>query len=102
MAKIKVDYTKLSSAKKEMDNYIEELKNETKKMESVLKNLKSNWNGKDYDQLMKEFDEMQSRESTTQQMIKTLTSYSEFLEYAEKEYKKAQSAAVKRANNLPK
>lgn len=102
MAYIKVEYSKMKSAYNAVDNYVKVLENDMKKAQGELKALSVNWQGGDFTQFKKQWQKVDDSDSTHTQMVKSLKSYSEFLKYAEKEYKSAQRKAIEAANSLPR
>lgn len=102
MAYIKVDYGKMKAAYKSVDTYVKVLEKDMKKAQGELSDLSLNWQGGDFTQFKKEWKQVDDSNSTHAQMIKSLKSYSEFLRYAEKQYKSAQKKAIDTANSLPR
>lgn len=102
MAYIKVDYNKMKRAYQSVDNYVKVLNADMKKAQGEISSLAANWQGGDFNQFKKEWGQVDDSDSTHAQMIKSLKSYSEFLKYAEKEYKSAQKKAIDTANSLPR
>lgn len=102
MAYIKVDYSKMKNAYKAVDAYVKILDGDMKKAQGELTALSANWQGGDFTQFKKQWQKVDNSDSTHAQMVKSLKSYSEFLKYAEKEYKSAQKKAIDSANSLPR
>lgn len=102
MAYIKVDHSKFESAATAVDNYVTLMKNKMKSAQSEVNTLSSSWQGSDFAQFKKEFNKVDDKDSTHNQMLKAMESYSKYLRFAANKYKDAQSRAVNRANSLPR
>lgn len=100
MANIKVDHSKLSAASNQIHDYINKHKTSMNRMGESVFYLVKDWNGEDYNQLLKEWAEINVPTSTSGLMIKTLELYADSLKSAAGIYKEAQSSAVNRANSL--
>ena len=102
MAYIKVDYNKFEHAASAIDTYITRHKSNMGKIDAELSGLSSSWQGSDYLTVKKEWNQMNSNDSTSGQMLKSLKNYAEFLRSVGKSYKNAQNRAIDRANGLPR
>lgn len=102
MANINVDHKQLVKAATTIDNYVSNHTSKMKTIEQSVKSLASSWQGADYNQLSKEWEEMNASDSTSYMMVKSLENYADFLRFAANKYKSAQSNAINRANNLPR
>lgn len=102
MAYIKVDYKKFEQAAKAIDTYVTRHKSNMGKIEQEMIGLSADWQGPDYTAVKKEWDEMNSTDSTSAKMLKALENYADYLRAAEKAYKEAQSRAINRADSLPR
>lgn len=102
MAYIKVDHSKFESAASAIDTYIALMKSKMQSAQGEITLLSSNWQGEDFAQFKKQWDNVTNSDSTYTQMIKSLESYAKYLRYAASKYMDAQLKAVNRANNLPK
>lgn len=102
MAYVKVDYSKFEHAASAIDTYISRHRSNMNSIDREITNLSATWQGKDYNVLKNEWNEMKAHDSTSEKMIKSLKNYAEYLRMAAKKYKEAQSNAVNRANSLPR
>ena len=102
MAYIKVNHSKFESTANAVDKYVTLMKNKMRNAQNEVATLSSTWQGTDYTQFKAAFDRVDNGDSTHVQMLKALESYSKYLRFAAEKYKKAQTDAVNRANNLPK
>lgn len=102
MAYIKVDHSKFSAAAGAVDDYVGKMKNNMNRTTREVDVLEAGWQGKDYKQFNQQWDRVTNKDSTYQEMVKSLEAYSKFLRYAAEEYKNAQAKAVGRAKRLPK
>ena len=78
------------------------MKNKMKSAQGEVDALAASWQGSDNSQFEAQFNKLDNSDSTHRKMLKALESYSNFLRYAEAQYKEAQSKAVNRANLLPR
>ena len=102
MAYIKVDHSEFEKAASVIDSYVTKHRNNMNSINSAMNALASSWQGNDYQQVKAEWQEINAYDSTSGKMIRTMQSYADFLRFAAKKYKDAQSNAVNRANRLPK
>lgn len=102
MAYIKVDHKKLDDAATAVETYVSQHKSGMKRIDQQIVGMNSAWQGKDYDQLKAQWQEMNESGSTSKKMLYALEDYADFLRYSAKKYKDAQSNAVNRANKLPR
>lgn len=102
MAYIKVDHSKFASTATTIDKYVTLMRNKMNSAQGEVATLSSTWQGADYTQFKTEFNRVDNNDSTHAQMLKALESYSNYLRFAAEKYKKAQTDAVNRANNLPR
>ncbi len=101
MAYIKVDHSQFEKTATTIETYVINHKKNMQSINQSVISLNSDWSGKDYAQLRKEWQEINSSESTSGKMIKSLENYADYLRFAANKYKSAQSAAINRANSLP-
>ncbi len=102
MAYICVDHSKFEGTASEIDKYVSLMKNKMKSAQGEVDALAASWQGSDFSQFEAQFNKLDNSDSTHRKMLKALESYSNFLRYAEAQYKEAQSKAVNRANLLPR
>jgi uncharacterized protein YukE len=102
MANIKVDHGELEKTASSIDSYIKYHKSKMKAIEDQIVLLGLSWQGADYTQLKTECQQMNVSGSTSDQMLKSLGNYADFLRFAENKYKSAQANAINRANQLPR
>lgn len=102
MAYIKVNHQKMLEVANQVDNYIVQLDKNMALIDSMMLSLGSEWNGKDYQQVKKEWNEIYSSGSTTDRMKIMLKNYAGSIREASKSYKEAQERAINRANMLCK
>lgn len=102
MAYIEVDHKKLAEAANGIDRYVDKLKSNMSSIDNTMNGLKTGWDGADYNQLMKEWNEINGTGSTTAKYISTLQAYSGTLQEARKKYIDAQAKAVNRARQYCK
>lgn len=101
MANIKVDHSKFESRAKAIDDYISSLKSKMKQAEALIDALSSSWEGADYQEYKKKWEELTKSDSVYKNLIKELENYAKFLRHAAEKYKDTQTDAVNRANRLP-
>lgn len=102
MAYIKVNHQQLLTAANEIDTYIVQLDKHMATIDSTVLSLGSEWKGEDYQQVKKEWNEINSAGSTTDKTKNTLKSYAGSIREAAKMYKEVQARAINRANALCK
>lgn len=102
MSYIKVDHSKFESTALDIDNYVSMMKKKMQIAQNEVTSLSSSWQGTDFVQFRKNFDEVDNKSSVHVQMVKALESFSGYLRYAAKKYKEAQNRAINRANGLPR
>lgn len=102
MANIKVDHSQFERAASAIETYISKHKSKMNTINNSIASLGSSWEGNDYNQLKKEWQEIQGSGSTSDKMLKSLDNYAEFLRFAANKYKSAQANAINRANRLPR
>ena len=102
MANIKVDHSKFEKAATTIETYIGNHKKQMQSIDKSITELNSDWQGKDYNQLKLEWQEMNASDSTSGKMLKSLENYADFLRFAANKYKSVQSNAINRANSLPR
>lgn len=100
MAYIMVDYRRLEKTAGDIDGYINSHKRAMSEIDNNIVSLGASWQGEDYFQLQREWDEMKSVSSTSEKMLKSLDNYADFLRWAARKYKQAQADAISRANRL--
>lgn len=102
MANIKVDHSQFEKAASAIETYINNHKTSMNSIDQSVNSLGSSWQGNDYNQLRKEWQEIKGSGSTSDKMLKSLDNYADFLRFAANKYKSAQANAINRANNLPR
>ena len=102
MANIKVNHSEITRAADAFDEYAAKHRSRMKSVGSEISSLGSAWQGKDYAEVSRQWDEMSGRSSTSGKMLDAVESYAEYLRYCASRYKRAQSDAISRANRLPK
>ncbi len=102
MANISVDHSQLEKTASAIDSYVSKHRAKMKTIDQSITFLKASWQGADYEQLKKEWQEMNTSDSTSEKMLKSLENYADFLRFAANKYKSAQTNAVNRANQLPR
>lgn len=102
MAYIKVNHQKMLEVADKVDYYVTQLDKGMTLIESAMLSMGTTWKGEDYQQVRKEWDEINSSGSTTDRMKTTLKSYSSSIREVSKLYKEAQARAINRANTLCK
>lgn len=102
MAYIKVDHKQLDHAAEAVETYITRQKRKMNEMNSSIQSMNSFWEGSDYRTFLQQWDLIRSNDSVSGRMIRSFQNYLDFLRFASKKYKDAQSNAVNRANRLPK
>lgn len=98
MAYIKVNYIKIVEVASQIDEYIFRYKKNMKNMDSAMNLLNSSWKGVDYNEVKKEWEEINASGSTSDKMLCDLKDYVDSLRLASDKYKSAQSRAINRAN----
>ena len=102
MANIQVDHSQYERADSAIETYISKHKSKMNTINNSIASLGSSWQGNDYNQLKKEWQEIQGSGSTSDKMLKSLDNYADFLRFAANKYKSAQANAINRANRLPR
>lgn len=97
MAIIEVDYKKIDGAVEEIDRYVERIKHNMSSMDEKMTNLREYWEGSDYDQVMKEWNEITGMKSTTAKYITVLETYADELLETKRKYEDVQTKAINRA-----
>ena len=101
MANIIVNHSRFEKTASAIESYVGKHRAKMKTIDQFITSLKTSWQGADYEQLKKEWEEMNTPDSTSEKMLKTLENYADFLRFAANKYKSAQTNAVNRANQLP-
>ncbi|MBR5278293.1 MAG: hypothetical protein IKU23_03405 [Clostridia bacterium] len=100
MAYIKVDHSEFEKTAATIDSYISQRKQKMESINRSVVNLNSAWNGPDYEQIKNQWLDIDSKNSTSDKLIKTLENYADALRYTGNSYFDAQSRAIDRANAL--
>jgi WXG100 family type VII secretion target len=100
--KVKVDHSKLENTASEIERYIQTLKGKMQAAQSEIHTLSASWQGTDATQFQTKWNSVTNQDSVYGQTVKQLDSYAQYLRYAAKKYKEAQTKAVDAANRLPK
>lgn len=101
MVYIRVNHKRLGQTASSIDEYLRKHKAVMKKADSQVVQLGTSWQGKDYQQVKTEWNELNAKDSTSDKMLQSLESYAQFLRFCENKYKDAQSKAFNKANRLP-
>ncbi len=101
MANIKVNHKQLEKSADEINSYIASHKSNMRKIDSEMTGLGSKWEGSDYQQVLVEWQKIKGEGSVSQELLKALEEYEDYLRFAANKYKKAQVDAVNRASLLP-
>lgn len=101
MSNIKVDHSQFENTASVIDTYVNNNKTNNNSINDIISGLSSYWDGKDYNQVKHEWNQINSNSSTSIEMLKALSNYAEFLRLVGKKYKSAQANAINRANRLP-
>lgn len=102
MAYIKVDRIQLHQTADHIDAYIRKTEKHMQSVDSAVVSLGAAWQGKDYAQIYKEWNEINGKGSTTEKMLSTLKNYANAIRESENKYKDAQARAMNRAAILCK
>ena len=102
MANIKVDHSQFERTASAIDTYIRNHRNKMNSIDASVNSLGTSWQGNDYNQLKKEWQQIKGSDSTSDRMLKSLENYADFLRFAANKYKSAQANAINRANGLPR
>ena len=102
MANIRVDHSVFERTASAVDECVNGAKAEMKSADATMGTLGSGWQGADYLNFKKQWDEVMNPNSAYKKYVDALESYAELLRFAAKEYKRAQADAVNRANSLPR
>lgn len=102
MADIKIDYSKLEKAAREIETYMSKHQTKMNMIDSSVTSLGSSWQGKDYNRFKTQWRAIKGTGSTSNKMLKSLDSYADLLRFAANKYKSAQLNAINRAGRLPK
>lgn len=97
MAKITVDHSRFQTAANEIEGYIQRTRNKMKQIDQTVDGLGTSWQGADYQAVHAEWDQINGKQSTTDQMLNSLQNYANALKNAGNQYKSAQSRAINRA-----
>lgn len=99
---IHVDHSKFDEVSNKIETYIQNQNNYMNSAKEQMSTLFESWKGTDADALREKWGNIDSAESTTIKMKKSLESYSLALKEASSQYKNAQASAVNEANRLPR
>ena len=97
MAIIKVNHKNLVSTAKKVDEYVKNIDKNMKSMDTTMGLVGLVWSGKDYEQVKKKWDSINSDNSTTGYMRTELKVYAGKIREASKLYKKQQAKAIANA-----
>ena len=101
MSRIRVNHYKFESTAAIIDEYIQKQESYMNIINSNIEEAGHYWSGKDYMEFCKQWNEINSTASTSEQIKKSLKNYAEVLRKTGNMYKEAQARAVNRANSLP-
>ena len=102
MANITVDHDEFEVAAAAIDSYVAKHRKNMRSMNTAVESLGMSWAGVDYEQVKREWNQLDAAGSTSQRMIESLENYARALRAAAKKYRDAQSNAFNRANKLPR
>lgn len=102
MARIKVDHQKMVNIAKRIDNDVSCYEKKMQQMDNAMVSLESEWQGVDYQQVKKEWDEINASGSTADKTRQSLKSYANSIREAAELYMQAQARAINRADTLCK
>lgn len=102
MAYINVDCAKIRSAADKIDGYITKFDKNMKMIDTDISSLNSQWSGEDFLQLKLQWEEIESKGSTSDNMRSALKAYAASVRSAADKYGEAQKRAINRANTLCK
>lgn len=102
MANIEVNLQKLEAAAAAIEAFVSKTKRNMARIDHSVASLETAWKGNDYDQIKREWNEINASGSTSDKMLDSLENYAGALRDAAAKYKKAQARAINRANVLCK
>ena len=100
MAYIKVDHSKFEQASNTIRKYVDKADKQMKNADIKVGQLKGAYEGADYEAFREKWNELDDKDSAYKNMMKSLETYADYLDYASKQYKKAQVNAINRAFGL--
>lgn len=100
MASIDVNYDELRGAADSIERYITEQRRRMRQIKEELTNLGSQWSGADYQQMLQEWNQLDSGYSVSGELVRDLEEQVKDLRWAVAEYEKARNRAISRAKRL--
>lgn len=102
MAYIKVDFNKMEAAAAAVDSYVSRMEQNMRSIDLGVQNLGAQWQGEDYRQFKREWDEIAASGATTDKMRTSMKGYAGVIREASNLYKEAQTRAINRARTMCK
>ena len=101
MAYIQISDSQFLTTANQIYDYLSFMKEKMKEAEQRVDELSAAWQGADEARFRAQWSSLTAPGSTYSQMVESLTNYSNYLRYAEKQYNGAQLRAKSRAGLLP-
>lgn len=101
MSYIKVNHAKLENAARNIENSLQRQKSHLDSADKQVNNMKQSYSGEDYNAFSSQWAGVRAKGSFVTKTTNAIESYAEYLKFAAKEYKDAQSKAVNKANWIP-
>ena len=99
---IKTDCKKMVKTAENIEAQIAEIKKLMSNSTTAVLEMRSGFQGADYDAFYAKWDSLWTEDSTYSTLVKRLESYAEFLRYAAEQYDYVQEQAILRSNRIPK
>lgn len=100
MAYIKVNYEKMLATADEIYHYLANLDQKMRYIDNKLESLVADWNGNDYQEVKKQWIEINLPGSTYYKMKNSLKDYADSLRESSDLYREAKLRTINRANTL--
>ena len=100
MAKINVDYSSIEAAAVSIERYCAEHRRRNHNMEEELLRLGEQWRGKDYQQVLLQWQQLDAPTSESGQLLRELEAQARLLRWAAERYESVQNTAISRAKRL--
>ena len=101
MSYIKVNHAQLESAAEKIEESLKMQKTHLNAADKQVSDLNSSYSGEDYNAFKTQWSGVRAKNSFVDKTTNAVENYAEYLKYAAKEYKDAQSKAVNKSNWLP-
>ncbi len=101
MSYIKVNHARLDSAAEKIEESLKRQKAHLNNADNQVKNMQSSYSGEDYNAFKTQWSGVRAKGSFVDKTTNAVENYAEYLKFAAKEYKDAQSKAVNKSNWLP-